>query len=122
MIKFNCSKFNILKYLYRKTSNIYGKDPKKPESISLDIIQKKFGFDAPYEISDFLSEEINKEYLFISDDDSAMLTDKGKNYIINKIAFENVKLKHMVLSKTADVVIAAITALLTTLLALCIAG
>ena len=122
MINFNCSKNNIMKYIYRKTCNIYGKDPKKPEVILLEKIQKHFGFNAPKEISDFLKDEIKKEYLYIDNDGGVMLTDEGKNYIINKIAFENLQLKRMLLSKIADVIIAAITALLTTLLTLCIAG
>lgn len=117
MIRFYCSKINIMKYVYRKTCNIYGKDPKKPAAISLEKIQKHFGFNAPKEIVDFLKDEVDKEYIYI-DEDGAMLSDNGKNYIINKIAFDNLQTKRMLTSKLADIIVAILVSLLTSLASL----
>ena len=114
MIKFNCSKINIMKYVYKNTCNIYGKNSNKPETISLVKLQKHFGFNAPKEISDFLKDEIKNEYLYI-DNDGALLTDEGKNYVINKIAFENLQKKRIWYSKLVDLIATILVSLLTSL-------
>lgn len=92
MIKFGCSPYKILKYVYNHTGNPLTKRNPHIKTCAIDVnkIIKKYNFPSYDSLTAYLNDDINKGLINISNNE-IYLTSDGQNYVHKSYSEHNAK-------------------------------